>query len=64
MEILAGRALPARPYRPPDAHFRIGSVTKIFISSVVLQLAAEGRQTLDNTVQQLIPGLRATVPSP
>ncbi|WP_327350687.1 serine hydrolase domain-containing protein [Streptomyces sp. NBC_01304] len=40
-----------------DAHFRIGSMTKLFTSTVVLQLVAEGRFTLDDTVQELAPGL-------
>lgn len=40
-----------------DAHFRIGSITKIFTSTVLLQLAAEGQLTLDDTVQKLMPGL-------
>ncbi|QQM41245.1 serine hydrolase domain-containing protein [Streptomyces liliifuscus] len=48
----AGPSVPAT-----DAHFRIGSVTKIFTSTVLLQLAAEGRLTLDDTVQELMPGL-------
>lgn len=48
----AGPSVPAA-----DAHFRIGSVTKIFTSTVLLQLAAEGRLALDDTVQELMPGL-------
>ncbi len=50
-----GTAGPSVP--SPDAHFRIGSITKIFTSTVVLQLAAEGRLSLDDTVQDLLPGL-------
>ncbi|SCE85645.1 serine hydrolase domain-containing protein [Micromonospora mirobrigensis] len=42
---------------PPHARFRVGSVTKVFTAAVVLQLAAEDRIELDDTVQQLLPGL-------
>jgi D-alanyl-D-alanine carboxypeptidase len=37
--------------------FRIGSVTKTFVATVVLQLVAEGRIELDDTVDQWLPGL-------
>ncbi|MFE1438502.1 serine hydrolase domain-containing protein [Streptomyces sp. NPDC058739] len=37
--------------------FRAGSVTKLVTASVVLQLVAEGRITLDGTVQEYLPGL-------
>ncbi|MFK0254269.1 serine hydrolase domain-containing protein [Streptomyces sp. NPDC090445] len=40
----------------PAASFRIGSVTKLFTSTVVLQLVAEGRFTLDTPVQRILPG--------
>ncbi|MGW2633657.1 serine hydrolase domain-containing protein [Streptomyces chattanoogensis] len=40
-----------------DAHFRIGSVTKIFTSTVVLQLAAEHRIALDAPVRHYLPDL-------
>ncbi|MGQ4385514.1 serine hydrolase domain-containing protein [Streptomyces sp. SAS_270] len=53
-----GTAGPSVP--SPDAHFRIGSITKIFTSTVVLQLAAEHRLSLDDTVQQWLPGLLPT----
>ncbi|MFG1606789.1 serine hydrolase domain-containing protein [Actinoplanes sp. NPDC049265] len=39
-----------------DSRFRIGSMTKTFTATVVLQLAAEGRLRLDGTVQQYVPG--------
>lgn len=39
------------------ARFRVGSVTKIFTVAVVLQLVAEGEISLDDTVQQHLPGL-------
>ncbi|WP_338782592.1 serine hydrolase domain-containing protein [Streptomyces sp. DG1A-41] len=38
-------------------HFRAGSVTKTFIATVVLQLAAEHRLSLSDTVEQHLPGL-------
>ncbi|HKX47925.1 MAG TPA: serine hydrolase domain-containing protein [Gaiellaceae bacterium] len=37
--------------------FRVGSVTKTFVATVVLQLVAEGRIELDDTVDQWLPGL-------
>ncbi|REK84849.1 class A beta-lactamase-related serine hydrolase [Streptomyces inhibens] len=40
-----------------DAHFRIGSVTKIFTSTVVLQLAAEHRIAIDVSVRRYLPDL-------
>jgi D-alanyl-D-alanine carboxypeptidase len=43
----------------PSAQFRIGSVTKTFVSTVVLQLVGEGRLTLDKPVARWLPGLLA-----
>ncbi|MFD7260901.1 serine hydrolase domain-containing protein [Streptomyces sp. NPDC059874] len=40
----------------PAANFRIGSVTKLFTSTVVLQLIGEGRFTMDTPVQEILPG--------
>ena len=40
-----------------DARFRAGSTTKIVTAAIVLQLAAEGRISLDGTVQRYMPGL-------
>ncbi|MFG2991499.1 serine hydrolase domain-containing protein [Streptomyces sp. NPDC048257] len=40
----------------PAAHFRIGSITKLFTSTLVLQLVGEGRFTVDTPVQELLPG--------
>ncbi|MFD4398257.1 serine hydrolase domain-containing protein [Kitasatospora sp. NPDC058478] len=37
--------------------FRIGSTTKTFVATVVLQLAAEGRLSLDDSVERWLPGL-------
>ncbi|HET9381340.1 MAG TPA: serine hydrolase domain-containing protein [Streptomyces sp.] len=38
-------------------HFRAGSVTKTFLATVVLQLAAEHRLSLSDTVERHLPGL-------
>ncbi|MGW2859729.1 serine hydrolase domain-containing protein [Streptomyces sp. NPDC001205] len=37
--------------------FRVGSLTKTFISTVLLQLEAEGRLSLDDTVDHWLPGV-------
>jgi D-alanyl-D-alanine carboxypeptidase len=42
--------------RPTD-RFRVGSVTKAFTATVVMQLVGEGRLSLDDTVEQHLPGL-------
>ncbi|MFS8099064.1 beta-lactamase family protein [Lentzea alba] len=52
----SGTADQQRPVRPTD-RFRIGSVTKVFVATVVLQLAAERKVDLDRPVQQYLPGL-------
>ncbi|GGV28863.1 serine hydrolase domain-containing protein [Streptomyces spectabilis] len=39
----------------PDLRFRSGSLTKTFTATVVLQLVAEHRLRLDDTVQRLLP---------
>lgn len=41
----------------PDARFRAGSITKTFLATAVLQLAAEHRLRLDDTVERWLPGL-------
>ncbi|GLF99778.1 serine hydrolase domain-containing protein [Streptomyces yaizuensis] len=38
-------------------HFRIASITKTFVATVMLQLAAEGRLDLDDSVDKHLPGL-------
>jgi D-alanyl-D-alanine carboxypeptidase len=45
--------------RPPteDKRFRIGSVTKTFTATIVLQLAAEGRLGLADTLERHLPGV-------
>jgi D-alanyl-D-alanine carboxypeptidase len=42
---------------PQDGVFRIGSVSKVFTATVVLQLAAEHRIGLDQPVQRYLPRL-------
>ncbi|MCX4679603.1 beta-lactamase family protein [Streptomyces sp. NBC_01433] len=45
-----------RPMRAED-RLRIGSVSKTFTATVVVQLAAEGRTGLDSPVERYLPGL-------
>ncbi|WP_329384404.1 serine hydrolase domain-containing protein [Streptomyces sp. NBC_01716] len=45
-----------RKARPGDK-FRIASATKTYVSTVLLQLAGEGRLSLDDTVEDHLPGL-------
>lgn len=40
----------------PTAKYRIGSNTKTFVATVVLQLEAEGKLSLDDTVAKWLPG--------
>jgi D-alanyl-D-alanine carboxypeptidase len=40
-----------------DHAFRVGSITKTFVATVVLQLVAEGVVRLDDSVEQWLPGL-------
>ncbi|PKJ55552.1 serine hydrolase domain-containing protein [Bacillus sp. SN10] len=40
-----------------DSAFRIGSTTKTFVTTVVLQLASEKKLSLDDTVEKWLPGL-------
>lgn len=47
---------PPRPMAP-GAEVRIGSITKTFVSTMALQLVAEHRLSLDDTVQKWQPGL-------
>ena len=45
-----------RPMRV-GLHYRVGSVTKSFVATVVLQLVAEGRLSLADTVERWLPGI-------
>ncbi|RFU41705.1 class A beta-lactamase-related serine hydrolase [Actinomadura logoneensis] len=47
----------ARTPVPLDGRFRVGSISKVFTAVVVLQLAAEHRLDLDQSVQHYMPGL-------
>lgn len=47
----------ARTPVPWNPHFRIASFTKTFVSTVVLQLVAEHRVGLNDTVDKWLPGL-------
>jgi D-alanyl-D-alanine carboxypeptidase len=43
--------------RGADDRFRIGSITKTFVATVLLQLEAEGKLDLDDSVERWLPGL-------
>ncbi|MCX4908673.1 serine hydrolase [Streptomyces sp. NBC_00878] len=43
--------------RSPRDHYRVGSVAKTFVATVVLQLEAEGELDLDDTVEHWLPGV-------
>ncbi|WP_427895175.1 serine hydrolase domain-containing protein [Kribbella sp. GL6] len=49
------RELGSAELPPADQEFRVGSVTKTFVSTVVLQLVAEGKVELDSTVAGRLP---------
>ncbi|GAA1118778.1 hypothetical protein GCM10009577_46880 [Streptomyces javensis] len=42
---------------PRNAYVRIGSTTKTFMATVLLQLVGEGRLSLDDTVDRRLPGV-------
>ncbi len=42
---------------PLEAQYRMGSVTKTFVATTLLQLVGEGKLTLDDTVDQWLPGV-------
>ncbi|GAA3060384.1 serine hydrolase domain-containing protein [Streptomyces roseofulvus] len=43
--------------RGGDDRFRVGSITKTFVATVLLQLQAEGRIDLDDPVEKWLPGV-------
>jgi D-alanyl-D-alanine carboxypeptidase len=45
-----------RPMRPAD-RFRIASLTKSYVATVALQLVGEGKLSLDDSVEQRLPGV-------
>ena len=57
-DVVAGLADKAtgQPMRPQDK-VHIASITKTFVATVVLQLAAEGRLSLHDSVQKWLPGV-------
>ena len=59
-DVVAGLADKAtsQPMRAQD-RVHIGSVTKTFVATVVMQLAAERRLSLNDSVQTLLPGIIA-----
>ncbi|WP_432886517.1 serine hydrolase domain-containing protein [Kribbella sp. CA-245084] len=42
---------------PVDGRFRAGSITKTLVATVVLQLVAEGKIRLDDSVERWLPGV-------
>ncbi|MEU5635205.1 serine hydrolase domain-containing protein [Streptomyces rishiriensis] len=42
---------------PPDGYFRMASTAKTLVATVVLQLEAQGRLSLDDTVDHWLPGV-------
>ncbi|GAA1678262.1 serine hydrolase domain-containing protein [Kribbella yunnanensis] len=50
-------SLPSKRPVPSNGYFRIASTGKTFKAVVVLQLVAEGRLSLDDTVERWLPGL-------
>ena len=46
------------PTRTSD-RFRVGSITKTFVATLVLQLVADGKLALNDTVEQRLPGVVA-----
>ncbi|MGK4583951.1 serine hydrolase domain-containing protein [Kitasatospora sp. HPMI-4] len=49
--------LTARRPVPRDGTFRIASVTKTFVATVILQLAGDRRLSLDDSVERWLPGV-------
>ncbi|NKI42555.1 serine hydrolase domain-containing protein [Streptomyces physcomitrii] len=43
--------------RGAEDHYRVGSISKTFTATVLLQLEAEGRISLDDTVEKWLPGV-------
>jgi D-alanyl-D-alanine carboxypeptidase len=54
----AGRAdLKTKKALTPAMSFRVGSITKSFVATVVLQLVGEGKLALADTLERRLPGL-------
>ncbi|WP_399118375.1 serine hydrolase domain-containing protein [Streptomyces sp. KM273126] len=43
--------------RSTEDHYRVASITKTFVATVMLQLEAEGELSLDDTVEKWLPGV-------
>jgi CubicO group peptidase (beta-lactamase class C family) len=41
-----------------DSLFQIGSITKVWTATMIMQLVEEGRLSLDTTVSEVLPGVR------
>ncbi|MDA0567160.1 beta-lactamase family protein [Streptomonospora sp. S1-112] len=41
----------------PQAHFRVASLSKPFVAATLLHLVEQGRADLDDTVEELLPGV-------
>ena len=50
------------PAATTDDSFRIGSITKSFTAAIILQLVDEGELSLDDTVEDVHPGLAVDFP--
>ncbi|MVO85279.1 serine hydrolase [Streptomyces sp. p1417] len=57
--VLTGGVADVRTQAPvrPGSRFRIGSMTKPFVATVLLQLVGEGRVALDAPVERYLPGV-------
>ncbi len=42
----------------PDSLFQVGSITKVWTASMIMQLVEEGRLSLDSSVADVLPGLQ------
>ena len=42
----------------PDSLFQVGSITKVWTATMIMQLVDEGLLALDTTVAQVLPGAR------
>jgi D-alanyl-D-alanine carboxypeptidase len=51
-----GTVKPTTPMRARD-RFRVGSITKTFVATVALQLVAENRLALEDSVERWLPGV-------
>ena len=49
--------LQSREPVPADAYYRIGSTTKTFVATVILQLVDEGKLSLDDSLAQHLPNV-------